>query len=535
MLLYYNKEIYYISDLINMMNSRRVIIVLITLFYLTLVTGLILIFIYFCNPFWAVLSIFLLTIVVQICNAIVLLNNDRQLEIKLCWLIVIIMLPLLGTLLFIWFGLRPFNVKKWRQYNIESKNYSNLEDYTYTKYFLKNNHELNHLFAYNYNVSQTPIYINNSVKFINNNIDLLKEAVDLIRSAKKLIVLETLILRDSIMTRIIITELLKKKKEGVDIYVLHDWLHGRKLKKQIVKSMVNAGINVGIFNSPGLNIYKSSTNYRLHTKALIIDNKKALFGGSNYADEYIKMNKCCNNFTDFNIIVAGEICNSLLINFFKIWITFTKKYTTKTKSEWINTFNKLHKKNDIHKGDDKILMQLIQGSPDQKEKTLEQTIISLIFKAKKSIYIAVPYFCPSKKIINALNYMSLSGIDVKIIVPGLRESAKLIININRSNYQDLLEGKCRIYEYNGFIHSKYIVIDDNISFIGSANFDYRSLWINFEISSLIYNNKFNKTLKNIFKCDLDNSNEITLSTLNQIFSKKDRFINFFLYLIYPLI
>lgn len=519
-----------------MLNSRRITIGLITLFYLALVAGLILIFIYFCSPFWAVLSIFLLTLVVQICNAIVLFNNDRQLEIKLCWLIVIIMLPLLGTLIFIWFGLRPFNVKKWKQYNIESEHYANLEDYTYTKYFLKNNRELNHLFAYNYNVSQAPIYINNSVEFIDNNIDLLKEIVDLIRSAKKLIVLETFILRDSIMSRIVITELLKKKKEeNIDIYVLHDWLHGRKLKKRIVKSMVKAGINVGIFNPPGLNIYKSTTNYRSHTKALIIDNKKALFGGSNYADECIKMNKCCNNFTDFNIIITGEICNSLLINFFKVWIAFTKKYSKKTKSEWIDKFNKLHKKNSIHKANDKFLMQLIKSNPELKEKTLEQTIISLILKAKKSIYIAIPYFCPSKKIIDALNYMSLSGVDVKIIVPNQKESLKLIININRSNYQDLLEGKCKIYEYNGFIHSKFIIIDDNISLIGSANLDYRSLWINFETSSLIYNKKFNEKLKNIFNHNLDNSNIVTLSTLNQIFTKKDRFINFFLHLIYPLI
>ena len=95
-------------------------------------------------------------------------------------------------------------------------------------------------------------------------------------------------------------------------------MHGRKLKKHLIKSMVNAGVNVGVFNSPGLNIYKSTTNYRLHTKALIIDNKKVLFGGSNFSDEYIKMNKCSNNFTDFNVIFTGEICNSLLIEFFKI-------------------------------------------------------------------------------------------------------------------------------------------------------------------------------------------------------------------------
>ena len=519
-----------------MRNYRGTIIGLITLFYLAIVSGFVVLFVYYCSPFWTVLAIFLLTLAVQFTNAVVLFNNDRQLEIKLCWLIVIIMLPLLGTLIFIWFGLRPFNVKKWRQYNIESKNYANLEDYIYTEYLLKNNHKLNNLFSYNYNVAQTPVYINNSIKFINNNIDLLKEIIELIRSAEKSIVLETFILRDSTMTRIVITELLKKKKEkNIDIYVLYDWMHGRKLKKHLIKSMVNAGVNVGVFNSPGLNIYKSTTNYRLHTKALVIDNKKALFGGSNFSDEYIKMNKCSNNFTDFNVIFTGEICNSLLIEFFKIWVSFTKKFIKKTKNEWINTLNKLHKKNSIYKANNKTLIQLIKSRPDQKEKTVEQTIISLILKAKKSVYIANPYFCPSKKIIDALNYISLSGVDVKIIVPGQIESLKLGLNINRSNYHDLLEGKCKIYEYNGFIHSKYIIIDNNITFIGSANLDYRSLWINFETSSLIYNNNFNKILKNVFQHDLDNSKEVTLSTLNLIFTKKDRFINFFLHLIYPLI
>ena len=225
-----------------MRNYRGTIIGLITLFYLAIVSGFVVLFVYYCSPFWIVLAIFLLTLAVQFTNAVVLFNNDRQLEIKLCWLIVIIMLPLLGTLIFIWFGLRPFNVKKWRQYNIESKNYANLEDYTYTEYLLKNNHILNNLFSYNYNVAQTPVYINNSIKFINNNIDLLKEIIELIRSAEKSIVLETFILRDSTMTRIVITELLKKKKEkNIDIYVLYDLIliyylypFGEKVKLMLV-------------------------------------------------------------------------------------------------------------------------------------------------------------------------------------------------------------------------------------------------------------------------------------------------------------
>jgi len=82
--------------------------------------------------------------------------------------------------------------------------------------------------------------------------------------------------------------------------------------------MTKVGINVGIFNTPGFYVFKGTTNYRLHTKALIIDNQRAIFGGSNYSDEYIMMNKKCNTFRDLNFIISGEICNSLLIDFFKV-------------------------------------------------------------------------------------------------------------------------------------------------------------------------------------------------------------------------
>ena len=518
-----------------MKNFRGIIIGFITLFYLTFMCGLIITFVYFFNKFWAVLSIFLLTLMVQISTAAVIFNNDRKLEIKLCWLMVVVTLPLLGTLIFIWFGLRPFNVKKWREYINEYKNYMKFENYTFTNSFLKTNHKLHSLFAYNYSVSKSPVYINNSIKVIDDNIDFLKEVINLIRSAKKLIVLETYILKNSYITRIVITELLKKKKEGVEIFVLYDWVFGRRLKKYFVKAMISDGINVGVFNWPGFNIYKSKTNYRLHTKVLVIDNQKAIFGGSNYSDEYIMMNKKCNNFKDLNFIVSGEICNSLLVNFFNSWTSFTKKYNKISKIEWINIFNKLHKEIGIQKNNDKVLMQLTQSRPDLKEKTIEQTIVSLILQAKKSIYIAIPYLCPSKKIIDTLNYMALSGVDVRIITPGLRESKKILLNVNRSHYQDLIEGKCKIYEYNGFIHSKYIVVDDDISYIGSSNIDYRSLWINFETSILIHDKICNKIIKNIFFNNLLNSKEITNDNLINVFDKKDKFIIFFLRLIYPLI
>ena len=263
---------------------RGTFIGFVALLYLIVISSLIFIFVYFCNEFWTVLSILIMTLVVQFFTGVFIFNNNQKLEIKLCWLIVVVIFPLLGTLFYVWFGLSHFYIKKWRRYINGSYTYIELSKYNFTESFLKNNCEISNIFAYNYSVLKSPIYINNSIKIIDDNINFLKETISLIRSAKRLIVLETYIFRDSVTARIIITELLKKRKEGVEIFVLYDWLPRKKLKMDLIKPMTKVGINVGIFNTPGLYIFKGTTNYRLHTKALIVDNQRAIFGGSNYSD-----------------------------------------------------------------------------------------------------------------------------------------------------------------------------------------------------------------------------------------------------------
>jgi cardiolipin synthase len=87
----------------------------------------------------------------------------------------------------------------------------------------------------------------------------------------------------------------------------------------------------------------------------------------------------------------------------------------------------------MHKvGNTKVIMQLLQSSPDVKEKSMEQTLANLILKAKKSIYISTPFLCPSKQIVEALNYAIQGGIDVRIVVPNQKDNLPVILNVNRS-------------------------------------------------------------------------------------------------------
>ena len=220
-------------------------------------------------------------------------------------------------------------------------------------------------------------------------------------------------------------------------------------------------------------------------------------------------------------------------------MTFTKWYGENRKNkkvDWIKKFQDLHKLTPMYKvGNTKVIMQLLQSSPDVKEKSMEQTLVNLILKAKKSIYISTPFLCPSKQIVEALNYAIQGGIDVRIVVPNQKDNLPVILNVNRSWYPQFLNTGCKIYEYAGFMHSKYVIIDDILTFTGSCNLDYRSFWINFETVFLIYNKEFTTQMLKVANDDFSNSRLITKDIYDKTYAKKGKVLNFFLRVIYPLI
>ena len=187
-----------------MTNKRTFIYSVLTAIFFLAVAGIITIFVFYSNPFWAVLGIFILVIVIDSIAAIVLFNSDRQVEIKVSWLLIIVVLPVLGTLFYIWLGSRPFNVKKRKEYNKDIQKFIDLENFEYSKSFISQNTNITRFFAYNYHSAKAPIYKNNSIRIIEDNVEYLKEIVNLIRSAQKTILLQTYIFRDNLFGLIIL-------------------------------------------------------------------------------------------------------------------------------------------------------------------------------------------------------------------------------------------------------------------------------------------------------------------------------------------
>jgi cardiolipin synthase A/B len=155
-------------------------------------------------------------------------------------------------------------------------------------------------------------------------------------------------------------------------------------------------------------------------------------------------------------------------------------------------------------------VQLIAGGPDNEHSVIKNIFFSMITTAEKSVWIASPYFIPDEDIFSAIKIAALSGIDVRILVPK-KPDKRIVFHASRSYFPELMEAGVRIYEYErGFMHSKIVIVDDEIASIGTSNMDMRSFHLNFEVNAFLYRTRSTQKLVNDYLKDMKHSREINL-------------------------
>lgn len=511
------------------MNYFRVLIsgilACVTMMVITIVA---LILFYSYHTPYIIITTSIFVILFDLCFAIVVINSKRQTSIKLCWVFFIAAIPLIGVLSFLIFGFQPYTQKNLDTYQEKWKPFLVHEDFNKTKKIISEKVNLHSAFNYNFNAGLSAIYENNKIEIVDHITNSLETTIKLIRSAKKFIHYQTYIIHDGAWFRIVCEELINQAKKGIEVCLLYDWVGSYHLvNRKLLKKLKQNYVKVGVFNPKGINMFKGVTNYRSHQKCLIIDNHTCYYGGSNTGDEYLGISAQYTSYQDLNYLVSGAIVNSINLNFIYNWKTFSDQaYKNPKFSPMIDQ---------LHKVQNEQLMQLVKSSPDYEEKTIEKTILSLIYSAKKSIKITTPYFFPSDEILHALQLKAYSGIEIDLILPSHNNEKEFVIITNRKHYEELKKAGVKIYEYQGFIHSKYMIIDNNLVFTGSNNLDYRSLWINFENALLIHDQLFTKQMNDIFNHDLSHCkmiNEIDIKTFTTL---KFKITNLLVNLIHPLI
>ena len=448
--------------------------------------------------------------------AMTILLENRDPSKTVTWLLIFILLPGIGLIIYAVFGRNLRKIKIFKTQELasnmkEEKLFKNLDeinnlirleqDTISISKLLKDNEEDNvklKIISLLLNTGMFPFTTNNKVDIFVDGNEKFERLIKDIENAKDHIHLEYFIIKDSEIGRKIKSLLIKKSKENVKIKILYDdvgcwrfWFH-----REFFNEMKSHGIEIVPFLPTKFPLIGGKLNYRNHRKIVVIDGRIGYTGGINIGDEYMGKNKKFGYWRDTHIRIEGTSVYMLQMTFLIDWYYNTKEVLLDKKY-----FPRLSNFGNS-------MIQVVASGPDSDWEAIHYAYFLAICQAKKSIYIETPYFIPDESILRALKSAALSGVDVRIIFPKIADH-KIVNVASYSYFDDILKSGGRVYLYNkGFIHSKVIIIDNSIASTGSANMDLRSFMLNFEINAFIYDRKVIDLMKEDFFEDMKNSEEI---------------------------
>jgi len=345
---------------------------------------------------------------------------------------------------------------------------------------------------------RSPLTRRNKLKLLINGEEKFPEVLEAIRNAKHHIHIQYYIYAQDTIGEQIEELLIKKATEGVQVRFIYDDFGSPNIKKRIEERMRKAGIEIYPFQKVMFYLLANRLNYRNHRKTLIIDGQTAFTGGINVCDKYINNGKQKLYWRDTHIRIDGPGVFYLQYLFLTDWKFCSNKDVKLDEFQFQSPAK--------HKEDS--FLQIAASGPESKQPSVLFSLLQAIFLAKKELLITTPYFIPGDSILEALKIAALSGLSVKLLVPGVCDS-KLVNAASKSYYEDLLCAGVEVYVYQkGFVHAKTLVADGNLSIIGTANMDYRSFELNFETNVLIYDRAFAEELRSVFYKDLEEADKI---------------------------
>lgn len=456
------------------------------------------------------------TFIVNIINFIFLVNIIFAIVVIVCerrnaqntwtWLMIMLFIPFLGFILYLFFGqdLRRkkfFVLKKEEEAKILHMSEQQKKLLTSSSVISEHSSIGEYADVISLNLSSDNFIVtsNNQVDILNNGEEKFPEMISAIKNAKSFIHMEYYIFQDDNLGKTILELLTEKAKEGVEVKLLYDGMGCINVKKNFFSPLKTAGGEVLCFFPPFVPYINVRINYRNHRKICIVDGFHGFMGGLNIGDEYLGLDKKFGFWRDIHLHLQGDSVSSLEIRFLLDW-----RFASK------NNFPMDEKYFPPKEFIGNTPVQIISSGPDSDWCSIRNTYLKLINKAKKSIFIETPYFIPDESILTALKIACLSGVDLRIIIP-CKPDHPFIYWASKSYIWELVECGAKCYTYNdGFIHSKIVSIDGKMCTIGTANMDVRSFNLNFEVNAVIYETETTLDLDKAFEVDILNSTLLTV-------------------------
>ena len=441
------------------------------------------------------------------------LRRRRNPSSTILWIFLAWAAPFLGPLLYLSFGVdrvpdRGFKKFLTEEYLLQTRKgtadvsprayWHNLTAEPGTNDFqLEFNHTLNAL------LPDHPSLAGNRLTPLLTGDEAYPKMLEAIRRATHHIHLQSFIIGNDATGREFIETLATKAAEGVEVRLLYDrfgstraHLFGLFRKHRHQKNFQIAGWTQANYLKKQFQI-----NLRNHRKALVVDGVHAFFGGINLHDENTSNHKI-GPIRDYHFEVEGPLVQEFQYSFLRDWYFITGEDPETLLTE---TYFPQAEPAGEHTA------RMINSGPSTEKEVAVETFFTAITLAKKQILAVTPYFVPPIGILRALRSAALRGLDVRLIVPQ-KNNHRTAGLASRALYEDLLTAGIKIYErHPPFMHAKALIIDGELSLVGTANLDERSLNLNYESSVAVYSEEFADTMKNIIHEDINLSDEILLS------------------------
>lgn len=426
---------------------------------------------------YAPLIVSLLSVAAVFMVLFIVIKRDES-TYKLLWLLIILTMPLVGALLYLFFGnKRTAKPLKKRLQGVESSGDPHPLPVGETPF--AGEKRMEQTIRWLERKTGYPLCKARPVRYYPLGDDMFPDMLRDMKSAKRSIYIEYFIIEPGQMWDAMMEVLEDKLRQGVDVRVMYDDLGSiSSFNFSNARELTQKGIPCVPFNP--LLALKGTANYRDHRKMLIVDNEIAYSGGINLSDRYINLEHPYGHWKDTGFRLTGEGVHSFTHMFLTFWNAFALK-----KGEGGTPMPTLQDSAEAPRETDGYVLSYYD-SPLEHDATSNQLFIDLLSQSTDYAWFFTPYLMLGDDLMAAMLAAARRGVDVRIIMPGIPDK-KLIFRMSRSFYQVLLKGGVKIYEYTpGFVHAKSFVSDDKVATIGTVNLDYRSLFLHFENNSLFY-------------------------------------------------
>lgn len=433
-------------------------------------------------------------------------NKDENPSFKLAWIIPITVIPVFGTLLYLFLELQ------WEGKIINRRLRENISDTQpylkqnprYMEQLAKTSRSNANLAAYIENSGSYPVYGNTNVKYYPVGEEMFEDMKKELEKAKRFIFMEYFIVERGEMWDSILEILERKVQEGVEVRFMYDGMcclvllpysYPRELRTKGLKAKMFAPIR------PALSTYQ---NNRDHRKILVIDGHTAFTGGINLADEYINRKVRFGHWKDTGIMVKGDAVTSFTMMFLQMWNITEKE--PEDYGRYLRDPEFFYPPELSMEG----FVIPYGDSPLDQETVGELVYLDIINTARNYVHIMTPYLILNYELVQALQFAAKRGVETIIIMPHIPDKEYAFL-LAKAHYEELIRAGVQIYEYTpGFVHAKVFTSDDEKAVVGTINMDYRSLYLHFECAAYIYRNEVIKDVERDFKETLAKSQVITL-------------------------